>query len=115
MDSHYDQVMKARQAQADADTRLYFAYSTILDRRAFEQWRQEHGYTFFDLPAGKVGGGGGGGFVYPVPPRRGGGGGGGVGGPAAAGGCAGPVGSCAAGERGHPANTGRGTRRWLVG
>ena len=54
MDSHYDQVMKARQAQADADTRLYFAYSTILDRRAFEQWRQEHGYSFFDLPAGKV-------------------------------------------------------------
>src|SRR5258707_1169696 len=55
MDSHYDQVMKARQAQADADTRLYFAYSTILDRRAFEQWRQEHGYSFFDLPAGGVG------------------------------------------------------------
>jgi gamma-glutamylcyclotransferase len=54
MDSHYDQVMKARQAQAEAGTRLYFAYSTILDRRAFEQWRQEHGYTFFDLPAGRV-------------------------------------------------------------
>src|SRR5258707_11739087 len=86
MDSHYDQVMKARQAQADADTRLYFAYSTILDRRAFEQWRQEHGYSFFDLPAGKVAEAGDLGLVYDFPPRWWGGGGGGVGGRARSGG-----------------------------
>src|SRR5262249_46682820 len=36
MDSHYDQVMKARERQTDAGSRLYFAYSTILDRKAFE-------------------------------------------------------------------------------
>ena len=36
MDAHYDQVMKARAAAAGAPTRLYFAYSTILDRAAFE-------------------------------------------------------------------------------
>src|SRR5258707_6108151 len=82
MDSHYDQVMKARQAQADADTRLYFAYSTILDRRAFEQWRQEHGYSFFDLPAGEGDQRGDVGLVLHVPFRSWGGGGGGVDGPA---------------------------------
>jgi gamma-glutamylcyclotransferase len=54
MDSHYDQVMKAReQAGADAP-RLYFAYSTILDRAAFEEWRQQHSYGFFDLPEGRL-------------------------------------------------------------
>src|SRR5258707_15430415 len=80
MDSHYDQVMKARQAQAEASTRLYFAYSTILDRRAFEQWRQEHGYSFFDLPAGEEGGGVDVGFWGDFTPRWGGGGGDGGGG-----------------------------------
>jgi len=34
MDSHYDMVMKARE-KADDTPRLYFAYSTILDRCAF--------------------------------------------------------------------------------
>lgn len=52
MDSHYDMVMKARQ-QAGQGRRLYFAYSTILDRSAFEQWRAQHHYEFFDLPQGR--------------------------------------------------------------
>lgn len=54
MDSHFDQVMKKR-AEAGEGTRLYFAYSTILDRPAFEEWRAQHGYDSFELPAGKVG------------------------------------------------------------
>lgn len=53
MDAHYDQVMKARE-QAGAGTRLYFAYSTVLDRPAFEEWRTQHGYEWFDLPAGTL-------------------------------------------------------------
>jgi hypothetical protein len=52
MDSHYDQVMKKRDA-AGGGTRQYFAYSTILDRQAFLEWRSQHGYDFFDLPEGK--------------------------------------------------------------
>lgn len=58
MDAHYDQVMRARQAlkaALEAPARLYFAYSTILDRAAFEEWRGQHNYGFFDLPAGQVG------------------------------------------------------------
>jgi hypothetical protein len=54
MDSHYEQVMRARQSATDAPSRLYFAYSTILDRSAFEEWRGQHGYQAFDLPAGSV-------------------------------------------------------------
>jgi gamma-glutamylcyclotransferase len=54
MDSHRDQVMKAREAAAEAADRLYFGYGTILDRPAFEEWRAEHGYGFFELPAGEV-------------------------------------------------------------
>jgi gamma-glutamylcyclotransferase len=54
MDSHYDQVMKARDAADPNATRLYFAYSTILDRAAFEEWRAQHAYEFFDLPEGKL-------------------------------------------------------------
>lgn len=53
MDSHYDQVMKARTA-AGQGTRLYFAYSTILDRAAFLEWRAQHAYEFFDLPPGDL-------------------------------------------------------------
>jgi gamma-glutamylcyclotransferase len=53
MDSHYDQVMKARQG-AGSQTRRYFAYSTILDRKAFNEWREQHGYAFFNLPPGKL-------------------------------------------------------------
>jgi hypothetical protein len=54
MDSHYEQVMKARNAAEAAASRLYFAYSTILDRAAFEEWRAQHGYEFFELPEGKL-------------------------------------------------------------
>ena len=53
MDSHYDQVMKAREAAGSA-SRLYFAYSTILDRAAFEEWRAQHSYGFFELPEGRL-------------------------------------------------------------
>jgi hypothetical protein len=53
MDSHYDQVMKQRDG-AGQGTRKYFAYSTILDRQAFLEWRSQHGYDFFDLPEGKL-------------------------------------------------------------
>lgn len=54
MDAHYDIVMKARQ-QAGQGSRFYFAYSTILDRAAFEEWRGQHSYEFFDLPEGRAG------------------------------------------------------------
>jgi hypothetical protein len=53
MDAHYDQVMKARE-EAGAGTRRYFAYSTILDRAAFVEWRGQHGYDFFELPEGRL-------------------------------------------------------------
>lgn len=53
MDSHYDQVMKQRDA-AGQGVKRYFAYSTILDRTAFLEWRSQHGYDFFELPEGKL-------------------------------------------------------------
>lgn len=54
MDSHHEQVMKAR-AAAEGGTRLYFGYSTVLDPEAFAAWRDQHGYDFFSLPEGKLG------------------------------------------------------------
>jgi len=54
MDSHYDQVMKAREGAAAQGTRLYFAYSTVLDRAAFLEWRDQHNYGFFELPEGRL-------------------------------------------------------------
>ena len=54
MDSHYDQVMKAREGASAQGTRLYFAYSTVLDRAAFLEWRDQHSYGFFDLPEGTL-------------------------------------------------------------
>jgi gamma-glutamylcyclotransferase len=53
MDAHYDQVMNARSEAEGAAERVYFAYSTILDRAAFEEWRHQHGYDFFELPPGE--------------------------------------------------------------
>jgi gamma-glutamylcyclotransferase len=53
MDSHYDQVMKLRDAAGQGSKR-YFAYSTILDRTAFLEWRSQHGYDFFELPQGAL-------------------------------------------------------------
>ena len=52
VDAHYEQVMAARERLDEGPPRAYFAYSTILDRAAFEEWRHQHGYDFFDLPAG---------------------------------------------------------------
>lgn len=56
MDSHFDQVMKERAAAeaSGAPGRLYFAYSTILDREAFDSWKTQHAYPFFQLPAGEL-------------------------------------------------------------
>jgi hypothetical protein len=54
MDAHYHKVMKDRAAIKDTGTRMYFAYSGVLDREAFEQWREEHSYQFFHLPEGEV-------------------------------------------------------------
>jgi gamma-glutamylcyclotransferase len=54
MDSHHEQVMKARAAADATATRRYFAYSTILDRAAFLEWRDQHGYGFFELPEGRL-------------------------------------------------------------
>jgi len=52
MDAHFDQVMRLRAdlVRQAAPPRLYFAYSTVLDRTAFEAWRTEHGYASFSLP-----------------------------------------------------------------
>ena len=52
MDAHYHKVMKDREAVKSNEIRLYFAYSGVLDREAFELWRQEHSYQFFHLPEG---------------------------------------------------------------
>lgn len=54
MDAHYSKVMDAREKIADQGHKLYFAYSGVLDREAFEQWRLEHSYQFFQLPPGKI-------------------------------------------------------------
>jgi gamma-glutamylcyclotransferase len=53
MDAHHDIVMAARE-KAGSGSRLYFAYSTILDRDAFLEWRSQHGYDFFELPQGRL-------------------------------------------------------------
>ena len=54
MDNHHKIVAAARERDAAAPTRRYFAYSTILDRHAFEEWRAQHGYADFVLPDGAV-------------------------------------------------------------
>ena len=53
MDAHHDQVQRARAAARGGPARNYFAYSTVLDRAAFEEWRTQHGYDY-ELPAGEV-------------------------------------------------------------
>lgn len=69
MDAHYDQVMKARAAAQEGGTRLYFGYSTVLDRAAFEEWRGQHGYDFFSLPEGQLAEGLDLDLVYDFPSR----------------------------------------------
>lgn len=54
MDAHYEQVMKARAAAEGAPSRLYFGYSTVLDRAAFDEWKAQHGYDAFVLPQGRL-------------------------------------------------------------
>lgn len=54
MDAHYSIVMNKREAIQDQSTKLYFAYSGVLDQEAFNQWRIEHSYTFFELPQGRL-------------------------------------------------------------
>lgn len=68
MDSHHAQVMKAREA-AGQGTKRYFAYSTILDRAAFLEWRDQHGYQFFELPQGELGEADDLALVYDFPSR----------------------------------------------
>lgn len=68
MDAHHDIVMRAREA-ASGPSRLYFAWSTILDRDAFLEWRDQHSYDFFDLPQGRIGEALDVGLVYDFPSR----------------------------------------------
>jgi hypothetical protein len=53
MDSHFDMVQRERAAAGDAPVR-YFAYSTILDRDALAEWRDQHEYQGFELPEGQL-------------------------------------------------------------
>jgi AIG2-like family len=69
VDAHYEQVMAARERLADGPPRAYFAYSTILDPAAFEEWRHQHGYDFFQLPPGAPAEGLDLGLVYDFPSR----------------------------------------------
>ena len=54
MDSHFQQVMTARARLAGSAPRRYFAYSTVLDAAAFDEWRRQHGYDLFTLPPGRI-------------------------------------------------------------
>jgi hypothetical protein len=54
MDSHHEQVLRAREAARHDPPRRYFAYSTILDKTAFDEWRGQHGYQQFSPPPGQV-------------------------------------------------------------
>jgi len=54
MDNHHKMVSLSRAKSADAPARRYFGYWTVLDRRAFEEWRAQHGYADFTLPEGAV-------------------------------------------------------------
>ena len=56
-----------RQSAAGSPSRLYFAYSTILDRAAFDEWRGQHGYALrATAGAGRRGGGPGPGLRLPL-------------------------------------------------
>jgi cation transport regulator ChaC len=54
MDNHFKIVTDARARSVDSPARGYFGYATILDRPAFDDWRAQHGYVDFVLPAGQV-------------------------------------------------------------
>jgi hypothetical protein len=67
MDGHHEIVAKARAAAGDG-TRLYFGYSTVLDRQAFDEWKREHGYDLA-LPAGELAEGVDLALIYDFPSR----------------------------------------------
>jgi hypothetical protein len=67
MDGHHEIVAKAR-AAAGTGTRLYFGYSTVLDRQAFDDWKREHGYDL-ELPTGELAEGVDLALVYDFPSR----------------------------------------------
>src|SRR5581483_3592312 len=69
MDAHFDQVQRAREAARGGEARNYFAYSTVLDRKAFEEWRTQHGYAGFELPAGELAEARDVGLVFDFPSR----------------------------------------------
>ncbi len=69
MDNHHDMVMRERERAAGAPPVHYFAYSTVLDRDAFHEWRAQHGYESFDLPAGRLAEAVDVGLVYDFPSR----------------------------------------------
>ncbi len=69
MDAHIDQVQKARAHARGGETRSYFAYSTVLDRPAFEEWRAQHGYLDFELPEGQLAEARDVGLVFDFPSR----------------------------------------------
>jgi gamma-glutamylcyclotransferase len=69
MDNHHDMVMRERERAASAPPVRYFAYSTVLDRAAFEEWRDQHGYQTFALPAGQLAEAVDVGLVYDFPSR----------------------------------------------
>ena len=54
MDAHYGIVMKAREQITETGEKLYFAYSGVLDLEAFDVWRTQHSYQFFELPQGQL-------------------------------------------------------------
>jgi hypothetical protein len=61
--------MQQREQAGAGPARRYFAYSTILDRAAFDDWKREHGYEFFQLPEGKLAEALEVGLVYDFPSR----------------------------------------------
>ena len=69
MDNHFDMVMRERERAASAPPVQYFAYSTVLDRAAFEEWRGQHSYESFSLPKGRLAEAVDVGLVYDFPSR----------------------------------------------
>jgi len=111
MDSHYDQVMQQRDQTSTGPARRYFSRTpTILDRAAFDQWKQEHSYGFFQLPEGRLAEAVGVGLVYDFPSRWWSGRGGGAGGPGGGEGARRAVRDRAEGLAHRPAQGGRGDR-----
>ncbi len=69
MDAHYHKVMSAREKIKSTEPRMYFAYSGVLDREAFEKWKTEHSYQFFDLPKAQIAEAKGTDLIFDFPSR----------------------------------------------